>query len=94
MNTYVKSMNLSEVRVLFKHRVGMTKCAENYKGWKKYAAEKAYCRVCGKYDSQSHLLACPAFVHLRGPNICLQRDDDLVTYLREVLRLREEWEKQ
>ena len=34
-------------------------------------------------------MRCKAFEHLRGPEVCLEKDGDLVKYLRRVLHLRE-----
>ena len=34
-------------------------------------------------------MRCKAFEHLRGPEVCLEKDGDLVQYLRQVLHLRE-----
>ena len=91
---YVESMNLSGVRILFRHRVRMTENAENYKGWQKFKGEGAKCKFCSEYDGHSHLMRCKAFEHLRGPGVCLDDDKDLVQYLRQVLLLREEKEQE
>ena len=52
------------------------------------------CKFCLKYDSSSHVMRCEAFSHLRGPDFCLEDDAQLVKYLREALRLREDMEKE
>ena len=72
----------------------MTKNAGNYRGWGKYKKEGAMCKFCLKYDSSSHVMRCEAFSHLRGPDFCLEDDAQLVKYLREALRLREDMEKE
>ena len=38
-------------------------------------------------------MRCQTFSHLRGPEVSLDDDNDLVAYLRQVLRLREEQEQ-
>ena len=39
-------------------------------------------------------MRCKAFEHLRGPEVCLEKDSDLVKYLRQVLHLREKKEQE
>ena len=90
---YITNMSLSEVRILFRHKTRMTKTAENYKKWPKYRGEGAQCKFCHQYDSNSHLMRCEAFAHLRGEDVCLDNDVHLVQYLRQVLRIREEKEQ-
>ena len=92
--SYINTMTLAETRILFQHRTRMTKNAGNYKGWGKYKNEGAYCKFCLKFDSHSHLMRCEAFSYLRGPDVCLDDDAQLVQYLRRVLQLREDKEKE
>ena len=91
---YIEKMTLSDTRILFQHRTRMTKTAGNYKGWGKYRNEGAMCKFCRKFDSSSHLMRCDEFSHLRGPEVCLEDDGHLVQYLRQVLQLREDKEKE
>ena len=86
-------MNLSEVRTRFGHKTRMTKNAGKYRNWHKYSGEGAKCKFCLQHDGHSHLMRCSAFAHLRSPEVCLDKDEHLVTYLRQVLRLREEREE-
>ena len=90
--SYIDSMNLADTRIMFRHRVRMTENAGNYKNWAKFRGEGANCSFCSEYDGHSHLMRCAAFDHLRGPEVSLDDDNDLVAYLRQVLRLREEQE--
>ena len=60
----------------------------------KYRNEGAMCKFCNKFDSSSHLMRCDAFSHLRGPEVFLEDDGHLVKYLRPVLQLREDKEKE
>ena len=52
------------------------------------------CKFCLTFDSSSHLMRCDAFAHLRGPGVILEDDGHLVKYLRQVLQLREDKEKE
>ena len=90
---YITNMTLSEVRTLFGHKTRMTKNAGNYRNLHKYSGEGAKCKFCLQHDSHSHLMRCSAFAHLRSPEVCLDNDEHLVKYLRQVLRLREEREE-
>ena len=49
------------------------------------------CSGCGCVDTQSHILHCAAFQHLReGKSI--ENDQDLVDYFTQVLKIREDWD--
>ena len=91
---YIETMTLSETRILFQRRTRMTKNAGNYKGWGKYRNEGAMCKFCLTFDSSSHLMRCDAFAHLRGPEVFLEIYGHLVKYLRQVLQLRVDKEKE
>ena len=80
------------MRILFVYKTRMTKTAHTYKKLPKYAGEGAKCKFCLQYDSNSHLMRCSAFCHLRT-EFCLDNDLHLVKYLRQVLQLREEKEQ-
>ena len=67
---------------------------ETTKGGGKYRNEGAMCKFCRKFDNSSHLVRCDEFSHLRGPEVCLEEDGHLVQYLRQVLQLREDKEKE
>ena len=90
LKPYVQMNNLSSVRLIFQERTRMIKCAGNYKNIPKYRGPGALCR-CGELDSQAHLMTCELFTHLRVGGVDLKDNADLVTYLREVIHLREEW---
>ena len=93
LKPYILSKDLSGVRLIFKERTRMLKCAGNFPNMPKYLGTGAVCR-CGESDSQSHLMNCRMFSHLRGGEVDLGNNGDLVTYLREVMKLRESREKE
>ena len=91
---YIEKMTLSETRIFFQHRTRMMKNAGNFKNWSKYKEEGSKCKFCLEYDGSSHLMRCSSFAHLRGPDVCLDNDAELVQYLRKVLQLREQKEQE
>ena len=91
---YISEMSLPDVRILFRHKTRMTKNAENYKKLPKYTGEGAKCKFCLQYDSHSKIMRCEAFSHLRSPEVCLDNDEHLVKYIRQVLQLRDDKEEQ
>ena len=91
---YIENMTLSESRLMFQYRTRIIKNAGNYKNWGKFRDEGSKCKFCLLYDGSSHLMRCKAFEHLRGPEVCLEKDGDLVQYLRQVLHLREKKEQE
>ena len=46
------------------------------------------CTECGHIDTQSHILWCPYFSTLREGR-SIENDADLVSYFREVFKIRE-----
>ena len=58
----------------------------------KYRGAGALCQ-CGEWDTQAHLMACQQFAHLRVGEVDEQDDTDLITYLRELIHLREKEKK-
>ena len=47
------------------------------------------CSECGNVDAQSHIVWCPFFAQLREGK-SLDNDADLVSYFKEVFKVREE----
>ena len=69
----------------------MTQAKFNFKNDKKYSGNNWKCESCesGFIESQSHLIWCHAYSHLReGKN--LNFDKDLTEYISKVLNIREE----
>ena len=90
LKPYLSEMKMNDARLNFALRSRMVKCKMNYFNDPKYRAEMWRCDSCRTcIDSQSHILYCPAYQKLReGKN--LNSDQDVVTYFREVLRIRSE----
>ena len=64
----------------------------NYPSDKKYSSQLWHCTHCDKMDSQSHIIKCESYKHLREGK-SLENDKDLVDYFREVISLREKLEE-
>ena len=87
LQNYIKELSLHEARIMFKHRCYMTQFVKmNYKNEKKYSKQLWKC-TCGKMDSESHLMWCKNYQHLRE-NKDLSVDKDLCQYLHEIFLLR------
>ena len=64
----------------------------NYKSSKQYANQLWKCENCDNISTESHMLWCNNFKHLReGKN--LKSDKDLANYLRDVVRIRSQNER-
>ena len=88
---YFKSLNLVQARIRFRIRSLMTKSVKmNYPSDPRYSRNLTCCH-CEQIDSQSHILYCPGYEHLREHKN-LDDDHDLVLYFQQVLRMREAME--
>ena len=90
MKPYFKELRVEEARLKFRLETKMVDAKFNFKNKKKYSNELWQCDSCEKaIESQSHLLWCPAYQQLReGKN--LKDDKHLITYIKKVLKIREE----
>ena len=90
LKEYMKLLNMSNARVKFRIRTKMVEnIAFNFSSDQKYANRLWQCTHCDHIDSQSHVLICVGFKHLReGKN--LKSDQDLVRYFRDVISLRDQ----
>ena len=89
---YVKSMNMHDGRMKFQIRSKMVKnIAFNYSSDPKYSSRLWHCTHCDRMDSQSHVLTCESYKHLREGKD-LSSDPDLVKYFKDVISLREKAE--
>merc|ERR1712113_1227927 len=87
----LKELDLSEARIMFKHRTEMTNLKFNYKNNREYSKDLWVCHSCqnGSIESQNHILFCHAYSELReGKNI--NKDKDLVEYIRKVMIIRDQ----
>ena len=88
MQNYV---SLAQARLKFRIRSLMTKSVKmNYPSDPRYSRNLTCCH-CEQIDSQSHIIYCPGYEHLREHKN-LDDDHDLVLYFQQVLRMREAME--
>ena len=93
LKDYIKSLNMHDGRMKFRIRSKMVKnIAFNYSSDPKFSSRLWHCTHCDHMDSQSHVLACNSYKHLREGKD-LNSDKDLVKYFRDVLSLREKAEE-
>ena len=87
--SYIQDMRLEDARTNFRMRCSMLRTVKmNQKSNEIFARELWACNQCGKIDSQSHIMWCPALASLReGLNI--DNDVDVVHYFQKVISLRE-----
>ena len=69
----------------------MLEVKDNYKG--KYKTTTLNCDSClSSYETQDHILFCPAYIELRKDKD-INSDKDLVNYVRQVMKLRDDLKK-
>ena len=79
---------MHDARLHFSLRSRMFKCKMNFLNDPKYKSDQWRCDDCLRcVDSQSHILYCSAYQHLREGK-SLKSDQDIVDYFRNVLKLR------
>ena len=89
---YIKELNLHDARIIFKHRTSMSQYVKfNFKNEKQYAKDLWKCE-CGKIDTEAHLIWCDLYKNERL-ELNLNKNDDLSTYLHQVLKIRMKKEK-
>ena len=90
LKNYFKELKTDEILIKFRIRTNMLDTKFNYKNKKDYSNELWVCDSCASaIETQSHLLWCPSYQHLRqGKKI--DDDHDLVIYMRDVLQIRQE----
>ena len=83
-------MTLEDSRLNFRIRANMTEFAFNFRNKKEYSEVSWICRSCNEaIDTSLHAKWCVAHSDLREGKD-LNSVDDLVVYIREVLKRREE----
>ena len=87
--SYLSDLHLDQARQKFRLRSFMTKTVKmNFPSDKSYKLDLWKCSHCEKIDTQSHIKHCTAYEHLRlGKD--LQNDNELVTFFKQVIALRE-----
>jgi hypothetical protein len=102
---YLKTMNLSQARMRFKLKTGMTPTVQmNFPSSEEFANQLWTCVGCastssdtdrqveGRRDTQAHIMVCPGYTEFRQ-NLDLENDKDLVTYFGRVVKKRLETEE-
>ena len=88
MKEYIKTNKIQDSRTLFQAKSKMMRSVKmNYKNHPEYLKTNWSCSGCSLVDSQEHLLWCDSYAHLRE-GLDLAKDDDLVRYYRNFLRIR------
>ena len=92
--SYLSSMRVSEARTFFSARSSMLSTVQfNFKNNNEYKANEYKCK-CGDLDTQTNLLTCRLYSHLREDLDISHSDTDLVRYYQRVIRVRLEEEEQ
>ena len=88
---YISEMRADDGRTMFKLQTNMMPSVQmNFMSNTEYTKNLWTCTGCNaKKDSQSHIMSCPAYLHLRV-NKNFDTSLELVTYFREVLKLRQD----
>ena len=97
---YMKNMNISQARMRFKLKTGMTPTVQmNFPSSEEFANQLWTCVSCsttgagidsqveGRRDTQAHIMVCPGYSEYRQ-NLDLENDKDLVTYFGRVVKKR------
>ena len=89
LKPYLKELDMSSARDNFRLRSKMTRTVKfNFPSDRKYQAELWSCWHCSSIDSQTHIMVCHAYQEFREGKD-LGKDQDLVNYFRQVLKLRD-----
>ena len=92
--SYLENSALEEIRTQFRMRTKMIDAKFNFKNKSNYRRELWLCYSCKRsIETQSHLLWCPAYQHLREGKR-LDSDKDLVQYIINVLQYRDDLEEE
>ena len=87
---YISKKLISEVRQQYKSRFGLLPFAGNYSKDKRFAKSDWMCR-CGVKEKEIHLTAgnCAVYDDIRAKYSSLEKDEDLVSYFKEILDRRD-----
>ena len=90
MRKYIKSEDLRGARTLFAYNSKtMFNIKLNQMNHEPFSKVNWTCNECTSVLSSIHIKWCPAYSHLRE-NLSLERDEDLILYLQQVIQLRKE----
>ena len=87
-NEYIKQENISNARLIFRHRCDMFESKLNFKNNQAFKKDNYLCDSCeSKQDDNLHVLYCESYKELRV-NKDLNNNRDLGLYLQKVLNIR------
>ena len=91
LKQYFKDLTVVEARIKFRLKTKMIQVKFNFRNDSKNARQNWICESCdnGCIESQSHIMWCEAYSHLRD-GLDLKSDKDLVKYVSEVATIRQE----
>ena len=93
MKKYISTMKVSEARTFFSARSMMLSTVQyNFKNNPEFKANEYRCK-CGELDTQSSLLTCRLYSHLREGLDLSNSDADLVRFFQLVIQERQEEEQ-
>ena len=94
MKPYISSMSIADARTFFSSRSMMLSTVQyNFKNHPEYKANAYKCK-CGDLDTQSNLLTCKLYSHLREGLDLSNSDKDLVRYYQLVIQDRQQEKEQ
>ena len=87
---YISKKLISEVRQQYKSRYGLLPFAGNFSNDKRFAKSDWMCR-CGEKEKEIHLTSenCPIYDDIRLKYTSFEKDEDLVSYFKEILDRRD-----
>ena len=94
MKSYIKDMDLKSARTLFAYNSEvMCHIKLNQMSHEPFSKANWVCHECTSISSSIHVKWCPGYAHLRE-NLSLDKDDDLIWYLSQVIKIRTEADKE
>ena len=94
LKRFFKDLPLARARTLFCIKVNMIRYTKmNFMNDPVFAKQNYKCENCDKLCSTDHILICEGYKQLREGKD-LSSDSDLITYFQDVIRIRENNEKE
>ena len=90
LKKYFLQLNLPDARLKFRERMGCMKtCLVDYPNDPKSRASSYLCG-CGKLDVRQHWKRCFLYSHLSNKVKDWENDVEVLTFYREIIRMRNE----